>query len=221
MRSKYFSTARLTGLWYLGLAVTGVLAFLFVRAKLYVPEDALATATNFIAQPVLARFGIAAELALVAFQALAALWFFKLFRKVDDFAAVSLATFGSINAVLILIANAFWLSAVIMAERMAGSVDPTLANTLFSLFEAHETIWIMGNLFFGLWLLPMGYLALKAKYPKALGWFLLAGGLGYVIAAFLKILSPVAMAQVIDLITLPATVGEFWMIGYLLVKKDR
>ena len=91
------------------------------------------------------------------------------------------------------------------------------ASIAYYLFNIHDSIWIVSNLFFGLWLLPMGYLANKAKMPRALTGFLSAGGIGYIIAAFLLVLLPNQKA-IIDLLPIPATVGEFWMLGYLLAK---
>lgn len=215
---NFFSTARLTGLFYFGLAVTGVLAFLFAREKLYVPEDAVKTAVNFASQEGLARFGVASELALVLFQVLTAIWFFKLFRKTHLFAAVSIAVFGSINTILIVIANAFWLSAVSFAS---GIMTPSSeqATTIMTLFEMHEAVWVVGKLFFGLWLIPMGYGVFSLRMPKVLGWILIAGGVGYMISAFLSILTPEMSSNIVETITVPATIGEFWIIGYLLFKK--
>ena len=85
------------------------------------------------------------------------------------------------------------------------------------MFGVHETIWLVAGLFFGLWLLPMGYLASKAKMPKVLAVFLIAGGVGYVVSTFISILLP-GQKVLINLLTMPATVGELWMVGYLLVK---
>jgi len=99
MKNNFFSTARITGLLYLGLAITGMFTFLFVKSKIYIDGNAVATATNLVTQEGLARFGIAAELTLVVFQAMVAIWFYKLFRQVDTFTAVMLAAFGIINAV--------------------------------------------------------------------------------------------------------------------------
>ncbi len=79
---SFLTISRVTGLFYLVLAITGVLAFLFARAELYVEGDAAATAANLVSREGLARFGIAAEVAMVGFQALAAMWFFKLFRNI-------------------------------------------------------------------------------------------------------------------------------------------
>lgn len=217
MKKAFFTTERVTGLFYLGLAITGMLAFLFARSKLYVEGDALATTTNLISHPGLARFGVAAELGLVAFQALVAIWFFKLFRTVDSFASVSIMVLGSINAVLILIASAFWLNAVTTSIASAGSPEAVLLTQ--QMFTMHESLWVVGKLFFGLWLIPMGYAALKAKFPQPLGWILIAGGSGYVLSVFLEILTPSLSKSVLEFITVPATIGEFWMIGYLLSKR--
>ena len=218
MKNKFFTTARLTGFWYLGLAITGVVSFLFAKTKIYIEGDMLATATNLVTQESLARTGTAAELALVAFQALAAVWFFRLFRKTNLFAAVSLASFGLVNAITILISNAFWLTSLIMATK---SLNLSLDSTqIYYLMEMHESIWKVSGLFFGLWLIPMGVLVKQAKMPKTLGWILIFGGFGYIISAFLLILTP-QLTTLIDLAATPATIGEFWIIGYLLTKKVR
>ncbi|MCA9342428.1 DUF4386 domain-containing protein [Candidatus Saccharibacteria bacterium] len=209
------TTAKLTGLFYLGLAITGMVAYLFARDKLYVEGDAVATAANLIKDESMARVGIAAEVALVGFQALAAVWFYKLFRKTDSFSAGLIGVFGMVNAVAILIASAMWVGALNVA--LAGPEVLALGNSQL-LFDIHEYIWQVAALFFGLWLIPMGYVAMKAKFPTALGWFLIAGGVGYVLSTFVTILLP-EQTTLAEVLPMPATVGEFWMIGYLLFKK--
>ena len=49
---------------------------------------------------------------------------------------------------------------------------------------------------------------------------LVGGGVGYVVSAFVSALAPGAGA-VSSALTVPASVGEFWMIGYLLVRGVR
>lgn len=205
------TTARTTGLLYLGLAITGILAFLFARDEIFVDGDAAATSANLVAQEGLARFGIAAEVALVGFQALAAVWFYKLFRKKDSFVAGLIAVFGMVNAIVILVASAMWLSALNLALS-GGQAETTLL-----LFNIHENLWVVGKLFFGLWLLPMAYMASAVKMPKGIVWFLTAGGVGYILATFTAILLP-EQTTLTEALPLAATVGEFWLIGYLLFK---
>ena len=76
----HLTTPRVTALWYLGLTLTGMFAFLFARQNLYVDGDAAATARNLLEKEALARWGIAAEVMLVGFQALSAVWLYRLFH---------------------------------------------------------------------------------------------------------------------------------------------
>ena len=76
-------TARMTGLFYLGLAITGVLGFLLIRPRLFAAGDPAATLANLVDNESLARAGVALELLIVVTQALAAIWFYRLFRTAD------------------------------------------------------------------------------------------------------------------------------------------
>src|SRR5688500_5832508 len=95
-------TARMTGLFYLALAITGGLGVLPIRSQLSVAADPAATLADLVAHESLARSGVAVEMLVVLSQTLAAVWFFRLFQRVDAFAAGSIAAFGLVNAVAIL-----------------------------------------------------------------------------------------------------------------------
>lgn len=212
------STARWTGVFYLGLAVAGILGFLFVRGELYIADDAAATLANLVDRTSLARVGIAADLTIVLTQALAAVWFFKLFRSENSFAAGSIAAFGLVNAAAILVATAFSATAVAVAGDAALAPGGDQAATVQVLYQLNGAAWEIGGLFFGLWLIPMGYVVATSRVmPPALGWVLMAGGVAYVIATYLNQVAPDAPTAVGSLLTGVATVGEFWMIGYLLI----
>ncbi len=193
------------------LAIAGIFAFLFARSAVYVDGDAVATYTNLLEKESLTRLGIAAELLLVLMQALVAVWFYKIFSKAHAFAAGLIAVFGTVNAVAILISSALWLSA------LNAAVAGVSASEVFNLFNVHESIWIVSNIFFGLWLIPMGFLALRTNMPCMLAWFLMVGGIGYMLAPFILILLP-EQKTFAEMVIIPASVGEFWMIGYLLIK---
>lgn len=51
--------------------------------------------------------------------------------------------------------------------------------------------------------------------PRPLGWLLVPGGLGYVANPFVHVLLPDATGLA-DALLIPSTIGELWMIGYLL-----
>ncbi len=210
---KFFTDTRITGILYLGLALTGLFVFVFARSNIYVDGNTLATSTNLLEKESLARLGIATELALVIFQALVAVWFYKLFKKVNGFSSGLIAVFGIINAIAILISSAMWLSA--LYASLAGNQ----AVLAYNLLNLHESIWLVSGIFFGLWLIPMGYLTYKSGMPKSLGWILILGGIGYIISTFILVLLP-NLKTVTETLPMLATIGEFWIIGYLLIKPE-
>ncbi len=213
MHNRRIRTARLTGLFYLALGITGGFGFLLVRPALFAPGAPAETLAHLIQHERLARIGIALEMGLVVTQALAALWFYRLFRPVDDFAAGSIAVFGLVNAIAVLASSAMLATALQVALHPIGAAGDAQLMYLVS-----SNLWNSGNLFFGLWLIPMGWCVLRSRWmPLPLGWILIVGGVGYVLTPFVAQIAPDA-GLVAGLLPVLATVGELWMIGYLLVR---
>jgi Domain of unknown function (DUF4386) len=210
-------TARITGLFYLGLAITGLVGSLLIRSQLYDSGDSQATLANLTDHEWLARTGIALEMGVVITQALAAVWFYRLFRGVDSFAAGSLAAFGLVNAVAILGAAAMLATALEVSGDASLAAPGGLAATVQLSYVIAENLWGVAATFFGLWLIPMGWLVLRSQWlPRPLGWLLICGGAAYVVSAFVKYLVPDS-GSISDLLTLPATVGELWIVAYLII----
>ena len=208
------SDACLTGLFYLGLGLTGGAVFMAVRPQLFAEDDPVQTLANLTGQEGLARVGIALELGSAIFQALTAVWFAKLFSHIDRHAASVVALFGMVNAIATL-ASSVMLRAALDTALGHSSADPAISH-LFVLTSHH--FWAAGAIFFGLWLIPMGWIVLKGRFgPRPLGWILILGGIGYVASVFIAVLAPHAGAW-IGLLTIPPTIGEFWMIGLLFWK---
>jgi hypothetical protein len=210
-------TARATGLFYLAFFIAGILGTYVVRGQLFVADDTHATLTNLVENQFLARIGIALELCIVLTQALTAVWFYRLFKSIDTTAAGSLTAFGLVNSVAILI------SAGVLATALDTATDPSLtaagdqAATVQLLYVVSGNLWGVAALFFGLWLLPMAWLVLRSRWlPTALGWTLIAGGLGYMVSAFITYLFPNA-DLVSQILTVPSVVGEVWITGYLII----
>jgi hypothetical protein len=162
------------------------------------------------------------EMGVVLTQALAAVYFYKLFRPINPTAAYATATFGLVNAVAIMASGAFMATANSIAADASLAPGGDAAGTVGVLYELSANSWGMGNLFFGLWLIPMGWVAVSsARFPRVLGWILVAGGVGYVASGLLAYGVADAPGWLVDSLALPASIGEFWMIGYLLIKGVR
>lgn len=213
------AVARQTGLLYLALAVSGMVGFLGFRSGLVVDQDAAATFARMAAAPQDARWLVVAELALATTQAWAAVWFFRFFRRVNALdAGVMVGAFGVANAIMLLGSAACLGSAARMVHLPSLAVGGDVAHAVYMLVQLSTDIWGVAAVFFGLWLIPMGHaVVVRRLMPKALGVVLMVGGVGYTAGAFVTYAFAVPPQGVVDMLLFPATVGEFWMIGYLLV----
>lgn len=206
-------TAHTTGLFYLALVVFGVAGFLIIRPTIFDPDSAVTTVAQLVENEAMARVGIVAELGIVVAQLLAALWFAKLFHRTSPFAAVSLGVFGAFNAIVILSSAACLATALDASLTTPLTGDDGRAAQLMYLLS--NQFWAVGGVFFGLWLIPMGILTLRARMPRVLGWLLVAGGVSYLLSTLIAYLVPDATA-VAEALPYVATVAEFWMIGWLI-----
>lgn len=207
-------TARIAGTWYLVLAISGVVGFLVVHPQIFVSGDVSKTVVNLSEQETLARLRLLLEFAIVVSQALAAVYFFKLFKDINHFASWALAAWGMMNA------GAIMISAIAMGAAINVANADTIVGDKLIMIQIFDQLiknsWGVGSLFFGLWLIPMGYIIVQSqRMPVWLGRVLILGGAGYIASAFLNYAS--FKFPGIDILTIPATVGEFWMIGYLLL----
>lgn len=210
-------TARAAGAGYLGLAVTGMLGFLVIRAQLIDLDDPAATLANLQERTELAHLLVGLEMGIVLTQAIAAIFFYKLYRPFAPVAGFGVATLGLMNSAAIMASGAFMATANAVAGNtdLAPGGDP--AATVGLLYELSQSSWGMGNLFFGLWLIPMGWAAITTgRFPKVMGWILSVGGAGYVLSGLLGYGAADAPGWLVESLAFPATVGEFWMIAYLL-----
>jgi len=213
--SPLVSTARITGIWYLIMAISGLLGFMVFHPQIFVSGNPEKTLSNLIDLEYTARVRLLLEFAIVISQALTAVWFYKLFKDINDWAAWTLGIWGMINSVAIMISAISMASAISIANSSIQTVDDKVLS-IEILQNIIANAWGIGGLFFGLWLFPMGYVVIKSKrMPIWLGRTIFLGGIGYLTSTFISYAG-------IDLpysriLILPATIGEFWMIGYLLI----
>ena len=83
--------------------------------------------------------------------------------------------------------------------------------------------YVIDDMFFGLWLLPLGYLVIKPGYfPKVLGVLLVIACFGYLADLFAIFLTPDLGDSVTLFVTVPAAAaGELTFMLWLLVKGVR
>jgi len=195
------------------MAISGILGFLVVHPRVY-DADPGQTLTNLVEGETLARLRLLLEFAIIVSQALTAIWFYRLFKGINEWAALATGIWGTVNAVAIMISAISMGAAISVALSSQIMEDKVVLIDLLT--KLISNAWGIGALFFGLWLMPMGYLVASSKrMPVWLGRTLLIGGAGYVISAFVKYMG--VSGPWAGILTIPASIGEFWMIGYLLI----
>ena len=94
------------------------------------------------------------------------------------------------------------------------SVDQLYSQVMFFLDLSHYGANIAA-IFWGLWLLPMGYLVFKSGFlPRIIGILLIIAGLGYVIDSAALFLLPDLKLDISQL----TFIGELLMLVWLLIK---
>ncbi|WP_224488639.1 DUF4386 domain-containing protein [Robertkochia flava] len=212
-QEQLLRTARWAGVWYLLMAISGIVGFLILHSKVY-NADPQQTLNNLVEATSMARLRLIMEFAIVVSQALTAVWFYKLFKDINNGAAWATGVWGTVNAVIIMV------SAVAMAAAIKTGLSDHSADDKLLLIDLLTNLirgaWGVGGLFFGLWLLPLGYIITSSgRMPVWLGRTLILGGIGYLVSTIIAYAG--VSGSWVSALTLPATIGEFWMIGYLLI----
>jgi uncharacterized protein DUF4386 len=213
--------ARIAGVLYLLVGITGGFAEGFVEPKVYVAGDAAATVANVLANAALVRLGVVADLLDQTVFVFLALTLYALLRHVHQSAAramlvlVALAAgVGSLNTVFLFEGFRVATGAVSLADL--GSAGSN-AVVLLLLDTQHYGL-LVAQIFFGLWLVPLGYLAYRSgMFPKWLGIVLIVGGVCYLVDLLAAFLVPDLGQQLHAFVVIPSAISEISMVLYLLV----
>jgi hypothetical protein len=214
--------ARIGGLLYLITIVVGIFNEAFVKGKIIVSGDAMATAANLRSMESLWRLGIAGQMLMVICTVTLSLILYVLLRPVSRNLAL-LATFFGLIATA---ADAAHLVQLVEALLPLGSAaylkafTPEQLNAMIMLsLKSHDVGYGIGLLLFGPFFLVAGYLIFKSTYfPRAIGILYQIGGVAYMVNGFVLILAPRFAAQMFTIIVLPCFVGEASFCLWLLIR---
>jgi hypothetical protein len=209
--------ARLAGLLYLAVAVLGGWAQLRVRDSVIVPGDAVRTTAGIVEHEALFRLALVADILMATAFVLLGLVLHRLLHHVHERAATAMLVFVAVGAGSILINLTFHVGALLAATQPGHS-----PATVLLLAELHQQGYVLGGVFFGLWLLPMGYLACRsALLPSWLGVLVIGASVAWVADPLLAFGLPDAPALVRTVVEVPTSIGEFGLLLYLLIRGTR
>ncbi len=208
--------ARIAGALYLGTSVLFVFA-VQVRGGIIKPGDAAATANNIRASATLFRVALVADLLSWVGFLLMAFALYHLFKHVNQLAAFAtvilvavMVTVGYLNGL-----NQYSALTIATSAKYTTGFGQAASNELVLLFTNIQSNGLdTQELFWGLWLFPLGYLVIKSSYlPKVLGVLLIIAGLSWTAEFFAIFLVPdlPGFASILGL-------GELIFAVWLLVK---
>ena len=216
------SPARTAGLLYLIVVITGIISIAYIPSALIDMGNAAQTVANINASLNLFRVGIAIGfVCYIAFLFLP-LALHRLLAHVDRNVAlvmvilvivsvpISLGNMvNKLDVLTLLSDNAYVLN--MSEEQLQRAVMLALAR--------YNNVTLVAEIFWGLWLLPFGYLVFKSgMLPKLLGAFLMLGCFGYLIDVFGRTVFPdFPQSTFASNVTTPAAIGEIGTCLWLLI----
>ena len=213
--------ARIAGVFYLLVGIFGGFAEGFGDPKMYVAGDAAATAGNVLANSGLVRMIVVAHLLNGIFFVCTAMTLYILLQHVHKSAA---------RAMLVLVALAVGitsLNAVFQFEGLQVATNSTYTAALGSaganslvllLLDIQHYGTLSAQVFFGLWLVPLGYLAYRSGlFPRALAIVLILAAVCYLVDLLAAFLIPDFARQIHSFIVIVPAIAEVWIVLYLLV----
>ncbi|MCL6266889.1 DUF4386 domain-containing protein [Flagellimonas myxillae] len=215
-------TARLAGLIYFLIAITGIFSLMYVPSQLLVWDNPAETIENLKSSEFLFRLEILGELLCYLFFVILPLVLYKLFKDINKNVAV-------LMVVLVLMSVPISMGSVVHKFDVlsllgeAGFLDvyntAQIETQVMQAFQSYFKGILISQIFWGLWLFPFGYLVFKSGFlPKILGLFLMVGSVGYFIDFMGRVLCPdYNSLWISDYITIPASIGELGTCLWLLI----
>jgi Domain of unknown function (DUF4386) len=212
--------ARIAGVLYLLVAIFAGFAY-NVCTKLYVAGDAATTAGNVVANSGLVRMAVVADLVQATVWVFLALTLYRLLKHVHQSAARAMVVLVAIGAGIVCLNAVFEFEGMQVAtgSSYAAALGTGGANALvLMLLDTQHYGLSVASVFYGLWLIPLGYLAYKSGlYPKGLGVALLVVCVCYHANLLAAFLAPDLGTVIHGYLSIPIWVLELWMVLYLLL----
>jgi hypothetical protein len=204
--------ARIAGILYILLGVIAPVRLIYIPSAILVSGNAPATAANIASHEATFRLGILTDVVTGVLTLCVTMALFRLFRDVDrDLASLMLILGGFMVTPIYFfnLVNDAGALVVARAPSYLAAFDQQQREGLVSLFlRLHAYGVVVNEMFWGLWLLPLGVLILESRLmPRFVAIWLFLNGGAYVLLSVLGILSPSLTSRVSGLL-FPLQLGE-------------
>jgi hypothetical protein len=186
-------------------AIIGMYSIMYIPSQLIEYSNPELTSSNILTNETMFRVGIAGSLVTQLFS-IAVVWFlYKLFYPTFKDAIILMTVFAFLGMPIAMGSNVFQLAALEVIE------DPEQVVFLLKLYGRGTMI---ATIFWGLWLLPMGYMIIRSPlFPRLIGWLVVLAGIGYTISAFAYFMDVEGIViDVLDYTTFGEVIWMLWVL---------
>ena len=202
--------ARAAGVLYIIIGIAGGFGILYIPS-LVVSGDAAATVSNIMASESLFRLSFVSGLIAQTAFIFLVLVLYKLLKPVNKNHALIMVVLALVSIPITMLNQLNQLAVLILlsgADYLAVYPTDQLHALVLLFLDLSELGVNIAQIFWGLWLFPLGYLVFKSGFlPRILGVLLMIGCFGYLIDSFAFFLLP----------DFDATISQFTFIGEVLL----
>jgi hypothetical protein len=213
-------TARISGLLWLLMSVTGLFSQMGFREKVFVTGDMVATADHILSNQFLFRMGFVCDLLMLIFYLLTGLALYRLFETVNKHQALLMGIFVILGTAIGMmnLLNEFASLQILSNEayhKVLGEVG-LQAQAMIS-YDLYEHGYVIADIFFSLWVLPLGVLIYKSGFiPRIFGIFFMIETVLGLLSVSLHFLYPNTSLE--TNLLWAAAIAEFSFMFWLLIR---
>ncbi|WP_025664773.1 DUF4386 domain-containing protein [Aquimarina megaterium] len=214
-------TGRIAGLLFLTIIAAGMFAEFFVRQKIFVTDDPATTAANIANNGWLYRLGIVSDLVMILAFFFYPLVLDRVFKHVNKELSRLMVSSVMISVAILCVTMLAMIAPLLLtsgANYMEGFTTNQINGLVTFFLKLHTNGYVISQIFYGLYLFPLGYMIFKSGLaPKIIGVLLILGCIGDQIDVIRYFLFPNSESVLLENITIPADLGEMSLCLWLLI----
>lgn len=216
--------AKWAGICYLFVILFGVFAEKMVRADLIDPQNIDVTIQNISENTLMYKMGIVSDFLMMISFFLLPFLLTQVLKDVNPFLEKLMRAMVviSVSIMCLNMLNAYGGLYLVNYRSVQGFSLNQTENLVAMFLNFHKVGYRIAQIFFGLWLFPLGVLVCKSKlFPRVIGVLLVIASWSFIIDFFLFFLVSDYSNKASSWVTLPTVFGEFALCIWLLVKGVR
>src|SRR4030066_2576834 len=185
--SSLKKTARLAGVLYLFLVMTGAYCVIYVPSQIIGLGDTVTTAKNILSNEFLFRTGIISDIISNTIFVFLVLVLYRLFNPVNEYQAKLMVALVIVQIPAVFIMEAFNITSLMLLKgEILKTFELTQRQDLAMLFLKINDYGVLTlEIFWGLWLFPLALLVYRSRFlPRFLGVWLIINGFAFLPISF-------------------------------------